>query len=107
MKFKIYFREELENDLTNAFFWYESKSKGLGYEFLRMFEAAAGLLSQMPLINKKSNSGFRRILISRFPFSIYYTLDRKVITVYGAFHCARDPRDILKNVSARTRKSDK
>jgi len=34
MKYRIIVRPEAENDLKEAFFWYEDKRQGLGHDFL-------------------------------------------------------------------------
>ena len=37
MNYSVKFRPEVEFDANNAYHWYESKSNGLGEEFLRIF----------------------------------------------------------------------
>ena len=39
---------------------------------------------------------FRRILVSRFPFGIFYTVEAGAVIVHGIFHSSRDPDKIRK-----------
>ena len=37
---------------------------------------------------------FRRLLIRRFPFGVFYTVEASGIVVHGVFHLSRDPNRI-------------
>lgn len=94
MTYTLHFLPEVEEDAIGGFVWYEAKSPGLGEEFLRMFYACAGEISRNPLLYPKVHSEFRRRLLKRFPYAIYFMIKDDQIIVYGLFHCARDPRTI-------------
>jgi plasmid stabilization system protein ParE len=94
MTYSLRFLPEVEEDVIAGYVWYEEKSKGLGEDFLRIFYACAIEISRNPLIYPKVYEEFRRRLLRRFPYAIYFTLENDVITVFGLFHCARDPRTI-------------
>jgi len=49
MTYILRFRPEVEEDLINGYVWYESKSRGLGEDFLRMFYAYANEILWNPL----------------------------------------------------------
>ena len=36
--------------------------------------------------------GFRRALIRRFPYAVFYELSETTVTVFGVFHTSRDPQ---------------
>ena len=42
---------------------------------------------------------FRRALIRRFPFEIFYEPDDHNIVVYAVFHCSQDPDKWKKRLS--------
>jgi toxin ParE1/3/4 len=94
MTYTLRFLPEVEEDLIGGYLWYESKSPGLGEEFLRIFYACAGEIPQNPLLYPKVYSEFRRRLLRRFPYAIYFVIKDDQIIVFGLFHCARDPRII-------------
>jgi len=100
MTYTLRFLPEVETDAISGYSWYETKSPGLGDDFLRMFYACAGDIPRNPLLYQKVHKEFRRSLIRRFPYAIYFTIINDQIIVPGLFHCARDPHtveSILKN----------
>ncbi|HSF10199.1 MAG TPA: hypothetical protein VLA60_12355 [Nitrospirales bacterium] len=94
MTYPFRFLPEVEDDAVAAYIWYEQKAPGLGEEFLRTFYGDAGKLSQNPLLYPTLHLKFRRRLLRRFPYAIYFSSEEREIVVSGLFHCARDPRGI-------------
>ena len=48
MTYTLRFLPEVEDDVISGYSWYETKSPGLGEEFLRMFYACAGDIPRNP-----------------------------------------------------------
>ena len=94
MTYILRFLPEVEEDVIAGYKWYEEKSSGLGEEFLRMFYAYSVELPRNPLLYSKVYRKFRRRLLRRFPYAIYFRIENNEIIVFGLFHCARDPRMI-------------
>lgn len=94
MTYTLRFLPEVEQDAIGGYVWYESKSPGLGEEFLRIFYACAGDIPKNPLLYPKVHGEFRRRLLRRFPYAIYFVVKDDHVIVFGLFHCARDPRTI-------------
>lgn len=92
MIYTLRFLPEVEEDAVNSYIWYEAKSRGIGEEFLRMFYAYANEISWNPLLYPKVYQDFRRRLLRRFPYAIYFTVESDQIIVFGLFHCARNPQ---------------
>jgi hypothetical protein len=92
MTYTLQFLPEVEEDVFNGYVWYETKSRGLGEDFLRMFYASANEIPGNPLLYPKVYKDFRRRLIRRFPYAIYFTIENDQIIVFGFFHCARNPQ---------------
>ena len=101
MTFDLRFLPEVEEDVISGYSWYEDKARGLGEEFLRIFYASANNLSRNPLLYQKVHGDFRRLLLRRFPYAIYFLIKENEIIVFGLFHCARDPRTIKLTLSNR------
>lgn len=101
MKFAIKFRPELEEDALNAYYWYEEKAAGLGEDFIRIFYASITEIQRNPFSHKKIYKNFRRKLLRRFPYSIYYLIQDNMITVIGLFHTARNPGRIRNKLNSR------
>jgi plasmid stabilization system protein ParE len=102
MNYSLVFLPDVAVDIRDAFEWYQKVSTGLGHEFLRMFFANTGELQWNPEINRKVFEDFRRRLMNRFPYVVYYRLEGARIIIYGIFHCARNPKVIKKAISSRS-----
>ena len=94
MTYTLRFIPEIEEDVINGYVWYETKSRGLGEDFLRMFYAYVNEILLNPLLYPKVYRDFRRRLLRRFPFAIYFSIENEQIIVFGLFHCARNPQAI-------------
>lgn len=77
MDYVILLEEQAENDLDEAFSWYEKQQPGLGLKFIQTLEKAYRFISQYP---KASNQQYRQVyrhVMRRFPYGIYYMSKRK------------------------------
>jgi plasmid stabilization system protein ParE len=102
MIYVLRFLPEAEDDAFAAYAWYEKRARGLGDEFLRMFYAGANETVRSPLLSPKVYREFRRRLVRRFPYAIYFRIEHNEIIVFGLFHCARDPRTIGSTLTERS-----
>lgn len=94
MTYSLRFLPEVEEDVVAGYAWYETKAPRLGEEFLRLFYACVSEIPQNPLLYPEVHDRFRRRLLRRFPYAIYYLIEGNTVIVFGLFHCARDPRTI-------------
>ena len=91
MHFEVRFTEEAKDDLADAYEWYENRRSGLGEEFLTCFEASLHGLARSPKMYAKVYREFRRTIIRRFPYSIFFEFDGTMVTIFAVFHSSRDP----------------
>ena len=84
--------DEAERDVAEAFAWYEDRRAGLGEDFLTSLDASLQGLRRMPEMHALAYRTFRRALIRRFPYAIFYEFEAQCVTVYSVFHTARDPQ---------------
>ena len=103
MTYTLHFLPEVEEDVINGYFWYEEKAKGLGEEFLRLFYANSNEITSNPLIYRKVYRNFRRRLMRRFPYAIYFRISGDEVVVLGLFHCARNPAAIREELQGRSK----
>jgi plasmid stabilization system protein ParE len=92
MKYKLIVSPEAEADIDNAFEWYEDREEGLGRDFL--FEARSSMkrITAHPLSFPLALGKTRRVLLDRFPYSVYYTVIDATIKVTACIHQRRHPR---------------
>ena len=102
MNFSLVIHPEVEDDAFLAYNWYETKSIGLGEEFLRVFYSRVSEIEEQPLLFQKVEGECRRSLLRRFPYSVYYIAKGREIIILGLFHAARDPRKIKESLNERT-----
>jgi toxin ParE1/3/4 len=88
---RLRYSETAKDDLRIAFQWYEAQRRGLGLEFLDCIEAAIETIQQMPKLYAEHHAHFRRALVRRFPFSIFYTIEEKEIVLHAVFDNRQDP----------------
>jgi toxin ParE1/3/4 len=94
MTFTLHFLPEVEEDVVAGYNWYERKTRGLGDEFLSVFYAAAERILSNPLLYPVAYDPYRRRLLRRFPYALYYFIKDNQVIIAGLFHCARDPHGI-------------
>jgi plasmid stabilization system protein ParE len=83
--------QEALQDIGEAYAWYEGQRAGLGEEFLSCVEACVESIRRMPQIHAIVHEGYRRALVRRFPYAIFYEFTDETVTIYAVFHASRDP----------------
>lgn len=61
MKYKLIVSPEAEDDLSEAFMWYESKREGLGYDFLLQVDAGFRFIERNPLVFAEKYKGTKSL----------------------------------------------
>jgi plasmid stabilization system protein ParE len=91
MAVKLVLAAESEQDIAEGYAWYENERTGLGEEFLSCVEACLDSICRTPKIHAIIHENYRRGLVRRFPYGIFYEYSEDTVTVYAIFHTARDP----------------
>ena len=82
---------EAEADIAQVLAWYTERAGELGADFLACFEAAIRQLGQFTAIAPVVHAPFRRALLRRFPYCVFYYLHEGEAVVVGCFHAHRSP----------------
>jgi len=78
-------------DLINGYHFYERQSQGLGSYFLdSLFSDIDSLLIYYG-IHQQFFGKFYRLLSKRFPFAVYYTVEKTDIIIYAVLDCRSNP----------------
>ena len=85
-------RPEAETEISEAFEWYEARVSGLGSDFLLSVDAALHAILRNPQRFPVIHKNLRRILIRRFPYQIFFLLEKHRIVILAVFHAKRSPR---------------
>jgi toxin ParE1/3/4 len=91
---RLFIWPEAEQDFAAATAWYESKAKGLGLDFAREIDIALQKVilnpDLFPILDKKLE--VRRVLVSRFPYKIFFVVHKQQIDVCAILHSSQDDR---------------
>lgn len=82
---------EAQQDVDEAYGWYEDRRLGLGEEFLSCVDACIQTICRMPELHSKVHEEYRRALVRRFPYAVFYEYTGAKVTVYSIFHTSQDP----------------
>ncbi len=87
----IIFHPDIEYEVKASYEWYQNQAAGLGENFLTELETAYQAIIELPNTWPKFEKGFRRFLLSKFPFSVIYRFDQKTVYIVAVMHNSRKP----------------
>ena len=91
MKHFVRLRDEADQDLTDAAYWYEQQREGLGHEFLDDAQSLFDRIGEEPLNFPIVYRSARRAVMNRFPFCIYFVVEQIDVVVLSVMHGTRHP----------------
>ncbi len=100
MKYRVIVRPDAEDDLKEAYSWYEDKRIGLGYDFLLQVDAGLNFIARNPNIHPIEYKETRKHLVKRFPYKIIYLVENKRIIVLAVIHSKRSPVLIKRRIDS-------
>ena len=101
MNYSLRFHPELHNDLIRNLKWYQNKDPSLANAFIELFYSSVQKITVNPLAYVKINEDYRRILMKKFPYTIYFYIENETVIVAGLFHVAQNPEKIIKKLQKR------
>jgi plasmid stabilization system protein ParE len=95
---RLIVRSVAERDLLDAYAWYEERTADLGADFLQRIDLALIHLTRHPSSGPLFYRKYRRMLIQRFPYGIFYVVTPEIISVVAVMHLAQNPAKIRKTL---------
>ena len=92
MSYTLLIRKRAEGHLSDAYNWYEEQRVGLGEEFLLCIDASFNVITETPLLFQEKHKNIRCRMTPRFPYGIFYFIDKDKIVVVAVFHLSRNPK---------------
>jgi len=86
MKWLLLIRPRAESDLESARDWYEQKSEALAQAFLDEVTGELQELVKQPELPRNYFLNFRRILLRRFPYKIFYQVVGQRVIIFRVLH---------------------
>ncbi len=81
---------QAEQDLIEGYYFYERQVENLGEYFLDSLLSDIDSLEFYAGIHSK-HFGYHRLLATKFPYAVYYTVEEEVVQVYAVLDCRKDP----------------
>jgi plasmid stabilization system protein ParE len=88
---EVRFAPAVATDVEAGYRWYEDRRLGLGVQFLDSVLACLELIRRSPEFSERILGEYRRRLVRRFPYVVFYRYEDHSITIYGVIHTASDP----------------
>ncbi len=98
---ELVFLRSADEDIQAAYEFYEDYQDRRGDVFIRHLDAAFSHLRAFPEIAPPFYNRYRRLLVPRFPYGIFYTIEGRII-VAAVMHLGRDPKEIMRRVGGET-----
>jgi plasmid stabilization system protein ParE len=91
MVFKIIILPLAGKEIDESIEFYESRSKGLGKQFLFYLKSYLKVLSANPkLFEIKKPPNYRELTLVKFPFVIIYEILQNEVIIHSVFHTSRN-----------------
>ena len=88
---KIRILKSATQDLINGFCFYEKQVEGLGAYFLDTLYSDIDSLKIYAGIHSIHFEKYHRLLSKRFPFAVYYRVEKDLVLIYAVLDCRRNP----------------
>lgn len=79
------------HDVRSAAKYYAEEGAGLARAFLDDFDRTCSLVAQAPEIGTPIGSGFRKLVMQRYPFIVIYRFEHGRAMVFAVGHQRRHP----------------
>lgn len=91
MTLQVAFRPAARDEFIEAAARYDAQRPGLGDQFIAEIERCVASAAEQPGLYAAVYSGIRRVTAKRFPYCVYFRLERQSIVVIAVFHGSRQP----------------
>ncbi|MBM2816511.1 MAG: hypothetical protein HW421_3273 [Ignavibacteria bacterium] len=98
MKLSVEFLEPAEQELFEAFEYYNEQLIGLGFEFALEVQKAIERIVKFPDSWTKLSERIRKCRCNRFPYNIIYSQQNSTIIIVAIMHSKRKPNYWLERV---------
>ena len=88
---RLEFHPEAELELIEAAVHYERQVPGLGERFESEIRHATDILLDQPEIGLRADPDLRKFILTRFPFTLYYSFTADALRIESVAHQSRRP----------------
>lgn len=92
--YQVEIAEPAELEIAEAIAWYKTKSLVAAETFKVLVSETVEMISHSPLSwVKVSEQGVRRVVLTRYPYTIFYSVSADMVTILAVTHHSRAPHD--------------
>ena len=91
MAYSITIAEAAEEDVRQAYLWYEKQQENLGARFEKHFSEAVKSIRNNPLQSQIKYKTIRVFYLEKFPYGIHFRITDQNIVIVAVFHTAMSP----------------
>jgi toxin ParE1/3/4 len=95
---EVVFLLAAEQDLQHAYSWVVEHRQGKEQSLLHDVESRLEQLASFPLSGRLYRGRYRRLLIPRYPFGIFYVVESNRIVVHSIFDLRRSPEKLAERL---------
>ena len=92
MNFSVHIRLAAKFDIAQAEDWYEDRTSGLGVRFRTSVYDAIERIGRNPFAYPEMLPGIRRLVMSGFPFNIWFRINGDKVLIVAVIHGKRGSR---------------
>jgi plasmid stabilization system protein ParE len=89
-----------EADIQAAYERLEDVREGAGDRFLRELDRSASLVARYPSIGRRHRGPFRKLLVSGYPYGVFYAVQPSRVVVVAVLDLRQDPEAIDKRLGS-------
>ena len=97
MPYRISYKPLARAESADAYDWYAQPTIKMGAGFRTDIRRTESFLKTNPTIYAKVDGNIRRAVLSKFPYSLFYTIDGDTVTVLSCFHQNREPASFIES----------
>lgn len=94
MNYFLSVSEAAEEDLRDAFLWYETQRAGLGERFEELVTQCMETILENPIKFQIRYSETHICFLKKFPYGIHFVINELEILVISVFHTSRSPKTV-------------
>jgi plasmid stabilization system protein ParE len=91
-RYRLIISSFAEDDLQVSKEWYDLQKELLGEKFINEIDKTLQIILLNPFQFPKIKGEIRRAIIQKFPFGIFFFVEKDNINVIAIFHFSRNPK---------------
>jgi toxin ParE1/3/4 len=88
---RVKFAKEASFEFRESVDWYESMAKGFGLKFTAEIDSTVEKIKLNPDLYRKVVENVRRIQVTKFPYSLFFSIEDDTVVILRVFHNKRKP----------------